>query len=177
MTVKDKAHLFDVNPLPNFLHQYYINQAPRLLNQHNISAHHQRSIMAQVKSVDKITFGSALLNEGTSKMCMHFDSKSPLPTMLAGSTNYKYDAITNKITKKQNGGHLFIANGLLPIPYTHRDIVFCNPDVFHGVSTLQGLPGTMNKVERTRFSCVMAWRYEKQQKESWNAAFDRKGFK
>jgi len=39
MSEKDKAQLFEINPLPNFLHQYYIDQAPRFLEQHNISAH------------------------------------------------------------------------------------------------------------------------------------------
>lgn len=177
MNEKVKDNLWEINPLPQFLHNYYIDQAPRFLAQHNITSHYQDIIMSQVRNKDKLSFGSASLNEGTSRMCMHYDSKSPLPTMLSGSTNYSYDADTGKITKIQNGGLLFIADGLVPLPYTHRDIVLLNPDVFHGVSTLQGLPNTTNKVERTRFSCVMSWRYDKQKNESWNAAFKRKGFK
>ena len=78
--------------------------------------------------------------------------------------------------KKQNGGLLFLADGLVPIPYSHRDTVLLNPEAFHGVSVLQTLPGTNQKKgeEMSRFSCVLSWRMDKQKNESWSQAIQRK---
>ena len=78
--------------------------------------------------------------------------------------------------KKQNGGDLFIADGLLPLSYGPRDIVLLNPNVFHGVTNLQALPGRVNNCQMFRFSYIMSWRYNKKMNETWNDAFARKSF-
>ena len=175
MSDDDKIKLQKQNRLPSFLHDYYISIAPEYLTKHGISQVDQDKIMERVRNFNCLAFGSALLNTNTSRMGMHTDAKSPLPTLLAGSTNYKYLPGIG-LKKKQNGGLLFLADGLVPIPYSHRDTVLLNPEAFHGVSVLQTLPGTNQKKgeEMSRFSCVLSWRMDKQKNESWSQAIQRK---
>ena len=175
MSEDDKLKLQKQNRLPSFLHDYYISIAPEYLTKHGISQVDQDKIMERVRNFNCLAFGSALLNTNTSRMGMHTDAKSPLPTLLAGSTNYKYLPGIG-LKKKQNGGLLFLADGLVPIPYSHRDTVLLNPEAFHGVSVLQTLPGTNQKKgeEMSRFSCVLSWRMDKQKNESWSQAIQRK---
>ena len=176
MNHTDQAKLHEYVHLLSYLHQYYVKKATRFLNNHSISQDYQGTIMDQLNDFNKLKFGSALLNENTSKMSMHRDAKSPLPTLLAGSTNYVYNSTKKEFMKKQNGGDLFIADGLLPLSYGPRDIVLLNPNVFHGITNLQALPGRVNNCQMFRFSYIMSWRYNKKMNETWNDAFARKSF-
>jgi len=103
--------------------------------------------------VKTIRLNTNIIDDKESTMGIHHDIPTPTPAMATGSTNYRFE--DGEWTLKQNGGRLFIAEGLFWLDYRPTDCVAFDGNIPHGVSRLRPIHPNNLQPEYRRFSIIM----------------------
>jgi len=118
-----------------------------------------------------ITFSTLLVDDAESKLAVHKDIPSPLPTMVCGPSTYYVEE--NGWTKKYNGGRLVLVDGLLHLHYRPMDIIIMDGTTPHGVTSLRRI-GAIPKGTKSmsRFSIIMFSKFKRTKMRAYGNYID-----
>jgi hypothetical protein len=85
----------------------------------------------------EILMNTNVIDDYESVMAIHHDVATPTPALVAGSSNFQYS--NGGWQRKNNGGRLFLAEGLFWIDFNPTDIALFDGNVPHGVTYMRPL--------------------------------------
>eukprot|EP00986_Skeletonema_menzelii_P005740 scaffold2132_cov152-Skeletonema_menzelii.AAC.1 len=112
-----------------------------------------------------------IIDDVDSIMSIHHDPSTPTPALAAGTTNYEFDQEKEEWILMNNGGRLFIVEGLFWIDYRPTDVAIFDGNSPHGVSHMR--PRGIQKCgprKYLRFSMILfsIFRRTKMRKHGYN---------
>lgn len=139
--------------------QMYIKYVPIYLESRGWA---KEAVHNSLESIAASLLTTTLKVSNYKQIGIHRDPPTPMFAAVCGHTNYIVK--DGDFVRTSNGGNLFLADGMIRLDYSPRDLILFDGNFAHGISNISNPSGIGQKIERFSIITFSRWGKEKMKK-------------